>query len=260
LSFAPPDVFNRQLAKNLGAFDLPHQLRITVQYQVPQLEHSGVPFLSNKIASYALSDWGLGAALNYQSAPLVGRPSSNGSTPISQFLGRGPGSAQLKKDANGNYMSPWSVDWTDNSGTHRTDPIDVNCHCFDPIKTIVLNPLAWENVPNGQWGADQGSYRFFRGVRLPSESLNFSRNFRFKERVTLNVRVEFNNVFNRLQLPGPTATGNFTSAPTQVKDAQGNLIRYSGGFGTLSGGGGTTNVFSGTLGQRTGTYVARITF
>jgi len=248
-----PDVFNRSLGKNLSGNDLPHQFRFTAQYQVPVLEHSGVPFLSNKIASYALSDWGLGAALSYQSAPLLGRPSSNGTTPISQFLGRGPGSATLKKDANGDQMNPWSIDWTDLSGTHHTDPLDINCHCFDPTKTDVFNPTVWENIPNGQWGAEQSSYRFFRGVRIPQESLNFSRNFRFKERVTLNVRVEFTNIFNRLQMPNPSTAGNFATVPTKTNDAQGNFLRYSGGFGTFS-------VVSGTSGQRTGTYVARITF
>ena len=92
------DVFNRQLGKNLGAFDLPHQLRLTVQYQVPEFRDSKIRFVSNKVVSYAVSGWGIGAYLNYQSAALLGRPSSNGTTPISQFLGRGPGSAQLKKE------------------------------------------------------------------------------------------------------------------------------------------------------------------
>src|SRR5262249_48048430 len=148
------------------------------------------------------------------SAAALARPTSNGTLPISQFLGRGPGSAQLKKNADGSYMNPWSIDWTDNSGQHHTDPIDINCHCFDPTKTDVFNPAAWENVPNGQWGADQSSLRFFRGVRIPQENANFSRNFRIKERVTLNFRVEFNNVFNRMQLPVPNG-GNFSALPTK---------------------------------------------
>jgi hypothetical protein len=246
------DPFNRINGKNVSGNDLPHNLRLTVQYQVPELRNSGMAFVSNPIASYVLSGWGVGAYLNYQSAPVIGRPSSNGTTPISQFLGYGPGSAQLKKDANGNYMNPYSVDWTDYSGTHHTDPIDINCHCFDPTKTVVLNPNAWENIPNGQFAADQSTLRFYRASRQPDENINFSRNFRFKERVTLNIRVEFNNIMNRMRLPGPVTTGNFASNPTKFTSGANNGL-YSGGFGTM-------NVLSGTNSQRTGTFVGRITF
>jgi hypothetical protein len=151
------------------------------------------------------------------------------------------------------------VDWVDNSGTHRTDPIDINCHCFDPTKNQVINPNAWENIPNGQWGADQSAMRFFRGTRLPDENANFSRNFRIKERVSLNIRVEFNNVFNRMRLPNPTTVAaagaapiNFAAAPTKFTSGA-NTGLYSGGFGTYS-------VLSGLLGQRNGTFVARVTF
>ena len=62
------DPYNRDLAKNLSANDLPHQFRLTVQYQVPRLRDSGTGFVSNKIVSSILSDWGIGAYLNYQSA------------------------------------------------------------------------------------------------------------------------------------------------------------------------------------------------
>jgi hypothetical protein len=149
-------------------------------------------------------------------------------------------------------MSPWSVNWVDNTGAQRTDPIDINCHCFDPTKNQVINPAAWENIPNGQWGADQSSMRFFRGTRLPDENANFARNFRIKERVNLNIRVEFNNIFNRMRLPNPSVAGNFATAPTKFTTGASTGL-YSGGFGTYS-------VLSGLLGQRNGTIVARLTF
>lgn len=247
-----PDVFNRQLGKNLGTFDLPHQFRFTAQYEVPRI-NSSLPLLKNKAVAYALSGWGMGWYLNYQSAGLVGRPTSTSTTPISQFLGRGPGSAQLKNDANGNPMNPWSVDWFDYDGNHHTDPINVNCHCFDPTKTVVLNPAAWENIPDGQWGANQSSIRWFRGIRAPQENANFSRAFRFgKEgRYNLNVRVEFQNVFNRTVLPG-IGLGNFSTAPTKFASGA-NAGLYSGGFGTIV-------PTSGTSGMRSGTFIGRFSF
>src|SRR5262249_40025405 len=162
-------------------FDLPNQLRFTAQYEVPRI-HSSLPVLSNKIMSYALSGWGVGWYSTYQSAPLVGRPNSSGTVPISQFLGRPTTlGAQFKKGPDGQYLNPWSVDWVDYEGRHHTDSLDINCHCFDPTKTIVLNPAVWENVPNGQWGADQSSIRSIRTFRIPTENANFSRSFRFKE-------------------------------------------------------------------------------
>ncbi len=253
------DVFNRGLSKNLSVWDQPTQIRLAGTYVIPQLRNSGLALVSNRFVSYALSDWGIGTYLEYKSAVVVTRPSSNGTTPLSQFLGRGPGGAQLKKNADGSSMNPWSVDWVDYSGTHRTDPIDVNCKCYDPTKTQVLNPAVWENIPNGQWGADQSSIRNFRGVRTPLENASFSRNFRVKEKVTLSVRVEFANIFNRTQLPSPVSVAaagqpaiNFAAAPTKLTTGP-NAGLYSGGFGTL-------NVLSGTATPRTGTYVARITF
>ncbi len=69
-----------------------------------------------------------------------------------------------------------------------TDPIDINCHCFDPTKTVVLNPDAWENIPAGQFGAQQASLRFFRGIRRPTENAKISSVFRIPERVQLKLR------------------------------------------------------------------------
>ena len=195
------DPFNRQLGKDLSGNDIPHVVPPYPAIPGAAPPRSGSPLVSNRIVSSILSDWGVGVYLNYQSALLINRPVSSGSVPISQFLGYGPGGAQLKKNADGSYMSPWSVDWTDYSGKHHTDPIDINCHCFDPTTTIVLNPDAWENIPDGQFGAQQSGLRFFRGIRHPTENLNISRTFRITERVQLNVRAEFNQIFNRMQIP-----------------------------------------------------------
>lgn len=149
-------------------------------------------------------------------------------------------------------MSPWSVDWVDLDGNRRTDPIDINCKCFDPNKTIVLNRNAWELVPNGQWAAQTQVIPFFQPGRRPNESANLARNFRFGAdgRFNLHVRVEFQNVFNRRYLPAP-ALGNFQANPTV--GANGN---YTAGFGTFGNLGN-----SGAFGTpRSGQFVGRFTF
>jgi hypothetical protein len=249
-----PDPFNRNLGKNLSPFDLPQQLRITAQYEVPRI-HSDHTLLKNQVVAYALSGWATGWSMSYQSAPLVGLPTSSGNVPISNFLGYGPGPAQLIPG-----MSPWSVNWTDLSGQHHTDPLNINCHCFDPTTTQVLNPLAWTNVPNGQFAANESSIRSFRGVRIPQESANIGRNFRIKERYNLSIRVEFTNIFNRLQLPtAATAPGgvNLGTVSTPTTFTSGiHTGAYSGGFGTIV----TPFTGAGVVGQRAGTLVARFTF
>jgi len=239
-----PDIYNRSLGKNISANDVPHLFRFQSQYTVPRLRAS-MGILGNKILQYALADWGMTWYLQYQSAALVGLPATVTANPISKWLGRGPGPAQQALDANGQPISPWSVDWTDYSGVHHTDPLDPNCRCFDPAKTVVLNPKAWASVPDGQWAANQSSIRSFRGIRQPTENAGVSRNFHLTERVNLHIRVDFANVFNRTRLPAISLT-NFTTAAS-----------FPGGVPT---GFGTMNPLSGTTGMRTGIFVARITY
>jgi hypothetical protein len=247
------DVFNPSTGKNLSGSDRPHVLRITSNYTVPSPRNTGIPVLSNRIVSAIVADWGLGISLNYESAAVIGRPTSAGGVPINLFLGRGPGGAQLKKDANGEFMNPWSIDWVDYDGKHRTDPLDINCHCFDITKNQVLNPAAWENVPDGQFAAQQNSIRNYRGQRTPQENMNLSRNFRLAKdgKVQLNVRVEFTNVFNRMQFPaiGGGTVDSFRRSP--VGDPRAGLV--SAGFGAML-------PYTGTAGQRSGLFVGRLTF
>lgn len=245
-----PDIFNRSLGKNLAGSDLPHQFRVSAEYQTPRAR-AGMPIIGNRVVSYALGGWGIGIYMQYQSAANLARPANGAAQPISDWLGRGPGSGQLKLGSDGQPMSPWAVNWTDYDGKVHAEPLDVNCKCFDPTKTVALNPLAWDSVPNGQWANSFSDIRTYRGVRRPQESANLSRNFRFKERITLQVRVEMNNVFNRMLLPQPTAGGNFAANPTAANGL------FTGGFGTF---GNLTTGASAPGAQRSGLFVGRVTF
>ena len=116
----------------------------------------------------------------------------------------------------------------------------------------MLNRAAWDAVPNGQWAANFSSIRYFRGIRRPQESVNLSRNFRFKERYTLQLRVEVNNVFNRTLLPQPVSGGaNFSADPTSANGL------YTGGFGTFG------NLTTGAAvpgAPRSGQFIGRFQF
>jgi hypothetical protein len=236
-----PDPFNRELGKDLSTLDLPHQFRISATYTVPT-QRSGD--FKNKVLSYVVSGWQVGTYLQYQSAPILTQPTSPTTNPISQWLGYGPGPAQAISG-----QSLYSTNWTDYNGTVHNTPLDLNCHCFDPQKTVVLNPNAWSAVPDAQFAANQASIRTFRGFRQPDENINIGRNFRIKERATLQVRAEWKNAFNRLLLPQPNTLSSYLTAPTQVNGI------YTNGYGTV-----VPTAGNGITTMRTGQIIVRVTF
>ena len=164
--------------------------------------------------------------------------------PISEWLGRRTGSRRTRVAG----QPLCTTNWADLDGKQHTDQLDINCHCFDPTKTVVLNPAAWAGTPDGQWASNFSNIRDYRGIRYPTENANFGRTFRIKERMTFNLRVEFSNVFNRLRLPQPS-TASVTAPP--IKSPLTGL--YTTGYGTIV-------PTAGTSGYRTGTLVGRITF
>jgi len=251
--YGSPDIFNPSLGKDLVAANPPQTLHISYEYRVPRYK-GNLPVLGNKIVSYVLADWAASGALYYQSGAYLSRPLNGATYPISLWLGRGPGGAQLLKNPDGSYMNPWSVNWTDLSGVHHTNPLDINCHCFDPATTVVLNPAAWGPVPDATWAADTSTIPFFRGPRHPMEAMNFARNFSVKEKYNLQIRMELQNVFNRVQLPSPLTGFSPTNVATSYQTApNGNYIN---GFGTFG-----NSTVAGYLGTpRTGQLVARFTF
>jgi hypothetical protein len=82
---------------------------------------------------------------------------------------------------------------------------NLNCKCFDPSRVFVLNPKAWVNPPAGQFGTAT-FYNDYRYQRRPVENLALGRLFRIHESITVNVRAEFQNIFNRTEPNNPTAT------------------------------------------------------
>ena len=112
---------------------------------------------------------------------------------------------------------------------------DLNCHCIDPTKDLVLNPAAWTNPADGQFGTGAPYHNDYRYQRRPSESIGVGRVFKFNEEgLSLTVRMNFQNILNRLQMQNPTGTNIL--APT-TRGANGLL---TGGFGFINYVGGST--------------------
>jgi hypothetical protein len=235
------DVFNRDTNKQLSGFSQPFQLTISGSYITPKTPGDG---RAMRMLSHVLRDWQIAAVMKYQSGPLIAVPgSANG---LINQLGRSAFGTTLYNLANGdqNLFAPG---------------VDPNSKSFDPTVKLVLNPAAWADAPQGQFGTSAAYYNNYRWQRKPSENMNFGRNFRIgKEgKQVLQVRAEFQNVFNRhfYSAPGSTGANSPISVPAFNNFAiNGNGNTLSAGFGYVSwlNGAGAT--------PRTGQMVARFTF
>jgi hypothetical protein len=225
-SGAVNDVFNRQNNKWLSAYDIPFQFIVSATYQTPVVN------LGNRVAKWILSDWTLGTLLNYQSGRPIRAPLAQTNPNLNNLV----------------YQQTYAVRVP---GQPLFTVPDLNCHCYDAQSTFVLNPNAWTNPAPGQFGSTAVYFTDYRTQRRPVENLNFGRTFRMGERVTLNIRAEFANIFNRAFWNDPTST-NAQQPP--LRRANGTTIS---GFGYMSvvQAGAATNVS-----PRSGVLVARVTF
>jgi len=220
------DVFNRNDNKQLSASSRPNWMALAFNYSLPK-------WGPNHVLQYVVKDWMLGAVLQYGSGLPIPTPANISNNNTSTLLRgtwatRVPGQPLFLKD--------------------------LNCHCFDPSTTIVLNPAAWTDTPNGQFSPSAAYYDDFRYQRRPSELASFGRTFHIKERATFQIRAEFNNIFNRTLFLNTTA-GTYVNPSTTRNAAilRAPDGRYTSGFGTIN----TTGVVSG---ERQGTLVGRIQF
>ena len=229
---ATNDVFNHPQNKYLSGLDQPILFVFAGNYTTPAWKKNGSPGI--KALSWVTRDWQIGAVLRYGSGlPILSPTATNG---LAQLLFRQTGAVGT---TGGTFMNrvPGQPLFTQ----------DLNCHCFDPSQTFVLNPAAWTNPAPGQWGTAAAYYSNYRYQRRPGENLSFGRVFRMKERASLQIRAEFTNVFNRTEPQNPTATN---ALATQTRLASGQT---TAGFGYI-------NVGTTFSPPRQGQLVARFTF
>jgi hypothetical protein len=216
------DAFNRPNQKALSSYDQPLQFVLSGSYTTPKFDATNTGM---KVVSWIARDWQIGTLVRYASGlPIVSPTSTNGlSTYLFQstLFNRVPGVPLFTQD--------------------------LNCHCFDPNTTFVLNPAAWSNPAPGQWGTAAAYYSDYRYQRRPVENISLGRTFRIKERASLQIRAEFTNIFNRTEPNNPTATN---ALATQTRNAAGQT---TAGFGYIS----TGTVFAA---PRQGQLVARFSF
>jgi hypothetical protein len=249
------NVFDRQNSKTLSGLDQPHSLMIAGTYNAPGVLRGASNFLSKAI-SWITSDWQIGGVLRYASGIPFRVPGAT--TSLNSLIFQGT----LVERVPGEPL--FNTTWVDKSGnTHTNEELDINCGCYDPRRTFVLNRNAWQNPPEGKFGTANSHFGDYRQQRRPSESMSLGRRFRMGERVSLMVRAEFTNILNRTGVNVPSAGNPFS---TQTRDANGFT---TGGFGYISpaavGGSNTSPAAAGaasfaTPAPRQGTIVARLTF
>ena len=245
------DVFNRNQNKYLSGFDQPFLFNTALNYVVPAFKFGdGV---AAKAASWAVRDWTVGAFVGYASGMPIRSPWAQNA--LNAILLR---NTQAPTSVTG-YISGGQPAAT---GTFANrvpgEPLftqDINCHCYDPNTTFILNPRAWTQPAAGQWGTSAAYYSDYRFQRRPTENLAIGRTFRIKERATINIRAEFSNIFNRARMQDPY----FANAQaTQTRNA--TTGQATAGFGWLNTAFGTAGAVTGVQLPRNGTIVGRLTF
>jgi hypothetical protein len=225
------DFQNRMQNKSISGFYRPFASVLSLNYRLPK-------WGPNKIISQVVRDWTIGTVLSYGSGlPILAPTSTNNLSTLlfrSTFFNRVPGQPLFLKD--------------------------LNCHCIDPTKDLVLNPAAWVNPTDGQWGTSAPYYNDYRYERRPSESMSVGRVFRIRESMAFTVRMNFQNIFNRTQLSNPTATNPLaaftcTAGTGSVCQNPATAGRLTGGFGFINYVGGST-----FLPPRQGTLEMRFQF
>ena len=219
--------------KSLQTTDQPFLFNTNIVYTTQK-------WFDNKLLVGVTKDWTVGAFLQYGS----GLPLTPPAATTTNYIGA---SEQFRVPGQPLYLK------------------NLNCGCINPYTDVVLNPNAWANPANGTFGPATGTlYSDFRQARRPQENINLSRTFHFKERLSLQLRAEFVNIFNRTQIGNPSTTAPGAAAS---HNAYG---QYTAGFGVINlavagaqtAPTATLNAVVGQLYQlpRTGTLIARFTF
>jgi hypothetical protein len=218
------DPSNRSIQKALDSNDFPHIWVTAFTYRTPKLT-------DNKLVRAVTGNWTWGSTLRYASGGLIAAPQS--------------------------VASKWST-YTFASGTPM-QPVpgvplyltNINCGCINPNNPNqqILNPAAWQDVAPGTISGGSGYYNDYRGPHQVNENMNFGRTFQIREKMTLNLRAEFFNIFNRVALGTPTSSNPL--ATTTINNATGAIS----GFGYYNLGSASN---AGT--PRVGLVVARFQF
>jgi len=212
----------------------PQSLSFNATYTVPKA------LFFPKYVNAVTSGWVIGWFANYQSGTFLTPPTSS---------------------VNPNYQT--SEDVRVAGEPLYTPGVSINnLKSYNPYYTQVLNPAAWAPCPsNANCMATGNLIKSFRAPRTPVENANIGRNFRIKERMNLQIRGEFVNILNRLEMPAPITTNPQAAVTKNAAGIQ------TAGFGVINAylapnTGYTLPAFANNpiMEPRQGTLIARFSF
>jgi hypothetical protein len=173
------DFFNRGLEKSIGQFDVTHNFKMSVVYDLPF--GKGKPWLSHGAAAFALGGWRASGIAGYSSGTPIG-VSTSYTLPI--FNGRTPA-----------YVTSYDGWRAPTQGGS-----------FDPSKDLFFVPYGTGPFPlQGTGTALNGlgnETRYNPKVRyFPNynENVSIAKTFPIKEKFRIDIRAEAFNVFNRVR-------------------------------------------------------------
>ena len=241
-----PNPEDYALAKCMGEYDQPLVTRLSLDYRLPAW---GPKIVSQVVRDWtvdAFGAWASGLPLAAPLATTAGYPTALANASMNNLTFVNASTNPLLASQ---YQIPTGQPFYN---------VNVNCHCFNPQTTIILNPAAWTNPAPGHYGGAE-YYNALRQQRRPVENFGIGRLFRIKERYSLSVRAEFTNIFNRTPLINPSIVSPQT-APT-CYGPTGHVGACSAG-GTIASGFGWINTASqmGFNLPRQGQLIGRFTF
>jgi len=178
---APINTYNRKAEWSIDPNDVPNSLHIAGTYELPI--GPGKKLLSSKgPMRYAVGGWQLGWVLSYSS----GSPVSFGASNVLPLY----------------------------NGGNRPNVVSGVNPCksksnFDPAKDVMFNLAAFTQPADYTFGDAPRAFDNCFGFPSYDEDMNVSKYFKFTEKVSLQFRAEYFNVFNRVVFSG----GNSSYSP-----------------------------------------------
>jgi hypothetical protein len=175
------DQYNRGLEKSIGEFDVTHDFKAGIVYDVPF--GKGRRYLTHGPASWILGNWGINGVLTYASGLPLAVTTSN----LLPLYGASNG----RSIAYVNSYTGWQPNWNG-----KFDP-SVNSFTV-PYGTGPF-PLQGGSTSNNGFGNETRFNPKFRQFPNLSENISVARTFPIKESLRLELRAEAFNVFNRVR-------------------------------------------------------------
>jgi hypothetical protein len=224
------DPYNRGAEKSLSINDYPNNLVLSYQYELPF--GPGKKFANvGGVAGKVIGGWSIAGIQQYQSGPPI--LFTMGANPLTPYFGPNgflarPNTVPGVNKRNGAYDKAY-VGYANTAITHN-DPLDTKpctyITCTD--KAAVWNGNAWTDAAPFTLGSAPRSDGAARRFAYLNEDISFIKRTSINERVSIEFRADFLNMFNR------TVFGNDSGGDQYDSILEGTAIDWGvGSFGRI---------------------------